>query len=520
MMKNNTPPDPSLQNGLFVFISVATFIVVGFFSLLLFPPFLSAQGLAERVQRFKLDNGIRLITLQRHLSPTVAIYIRYRAGAADEADGKTGTAHLLEHMMFKGTKTIGARDYLQEEKILRRIEQIGDMLDREKAKGKAADQARLAELADQLNKLQNVQRSLTISNEIDRLYTENGAVGLNASTGQDLTTYQVSIPANRIELWARIESDRMLNPVFREFYTERDVVMEERRQRTEGDPEGKLFEAFLAAAFMAHPYRRPILGWPSDMGYIDMAYMRTFFKATHAPINTVIAVVGDIQPANILKIVKKYFGRIPLRKVTPPFITEEPSQSGERRIEVLFPAEPQVIIGYHKPPPPIFTDYVFDIIESILSHGRTSRLFRALVDEKRLAENVQTANGFPGSRYPNLFVLFATPRSPHDCTELESAIDQEIERLTQELVSDRELEKVKNQIRANFIRGLNSNEGLAGMLSYYETLLGDFHYMTDYLDNIERITPEDIRRAAQTYLTKQNRTVATLVKNATSPLKP
>jgi predicted Zn-dependent peptidase len=296
--------------------------------------------------------------------------------------------------------------------------------------------------------------------------------------------------------------------------------MEERRQRTEGDPEGKLFEAFLAAAFMAHPYRRPILGWPSDMGYIDMAYMRTFFKATHAPINTVIAVVGDIQPANILKIVKKYFGRIPLRKVTPPFITEEPSQSGERRIEVLFPAEPQVIIGYHKPPPPIFTDYVFDIIESILSHGRTSRLFRALVDEKRLAENVQTANGFPGSRYPNLFVLFATPRSPHDCTELESAIDQEIERLTQELVSDRELEKVKNQIRANFIRGLNSNEGLAGMLSYYETLLGDFHYMTDYLDNIERITPEDIRRAAQTYLTKQNRTVATLVKNATSPLKP
>jgi predicted Zn-dependent peptidase len=485
--------------------------VLGIFLLLLLPSRLWAQEFGEKVQSLTFKNGLRLLMLERHLSPTVAIYIRYRAGAADEADGKTGTAHLLEHMMFKGTRTIGTRDYIREEKILNRIEKIGTALDREKMKGKAATPALLARLTAQLKTLQKEQRRLTLSNEIDRLYTENGAVGLNASTGQDLTTYQVSIPANRIELWARIESDRMVNPVFREFYTERDVVMEERRQRSESDPDGKLLETFLATAFLAHPYRRPILGWPSDMRYLDMDYMKSFYKKTHAPNNTVIAIVGDIQPSAVRKIVEKYFSRIPPQKLSPSLITEEPRQSGERRVDVVFAAEPQMIIGYHKPPPPEFVDHVFDIIESILTRGRTSRLFKALVDEKRIAENIQAANGLPGARYPNQFALFATPRHPHGCAELEQAIDQEIEKLKREPVSSTELEKAKNQIRADFIRGLDSNAGLAGMLSYYEALIGDFHYLIDYTATIDRITAEDILHAAQTYLTKENRTVATLV---------
>jgi len=511
-MKNRTAHPHVPRIAKLVFHSVAGLSVLGVIFLLFFPSVTGAQGLAERIQRVTLRNGIRLVMIQRQMSPTVAIYIRYRAGAVDEADGKTGTAHLLEHMMFKGTKTIGSRDYLREEKIIRQIVKVGEMLDRERSKGKEAEPAKLKQLTIRLKKLQNEQRHLTISNEIDRLYTENGAVGLNASTGQDLTTYQVSIPANRIELWARIESDRMQNPVFREFYTERDVVMEERRQRSESDPDGKLLETFLATAFMAHPYRRPILGWPSDMESIDIPYMEKFFKSTHAPINTVIAIVGDIHFPSVLKIVQKYFSQIPSRKLSFPLITKELIQSGERRIEVLFPAEPKIIMGYHKPPPPTFTDHVFDVIEYILSQGRTSRLFKALVDEKRLAENVQTVNGLPGARYPNQFVLFATPRSPYGCTELESAMNREIERLKQESISPQELEKVKNKIRANFIRGLDSNEGLASMLSYYEALLGDFRYLIEYLDNIERITPQDILQTAQTYLNKENRTVAVLVK--------
>jgi predicted Zn-dependent peptidase len=295
--------------------------------------------------------------------------------------------------------------------------------------------------------------------------------------------------------------------------------MEERRQRSESDPDGKILERYLAAAYLIHPYRRPILGWPSDMSSLDMADMEGFFRTTHASNNTVIAVVGDIQPSAVLKIVKKYFGRITPRRLASPFIMEEPRQSGERRVDVIFSAEPRMIMGYHKPPPPVFTDHVFDVIESILTHGRTSRLFKALVDERRLAENVQAVNGLPGARYPNQFVLFATPRHPHGCGELEQAIDQEIEKLKQEHVSDRELEKVKNQIRADFIRGLDSNAGLAGMLSYYETLLGDFRYLVDYTNTIDRVTSEDILQAARTYLTKENRTVATLVKKPSNSIR-
>ena len=490
----------------------ALLTAMGLFISLLLPSPLSSYNLEKQVHAFTLANSLRLLIVERHLSPTVSIYIRCRAGAADEADGKTGTAHLLEHMMFKGTKTIGTKDYLREEKILRKIEEAGTALDRERMKGKAADQAIIARLTLQLATLLKSHQPLMVANEIDRLYTKNGAVNLNASTGHDLTTYKVSIPANRIELWARIESDRMVHPVFREFYTERDVVMEERRQRSESDPEDKLLESYLAAAFIAHPYRRPILGWPSDMRYLDTDYMEKYFRNMHAPNNTVIAMVGDLQPSIALKIVEKYFGRIPARKLLSPPITEEPRQSGERRVELIFDAEPQMILGYHKPPPPAFADYLFDIIESILTKGRTSRLFKIVVEEKGLAKSIQAANGLPGARYPNQFVIFATPRHPHTPGELERAINVEIERLQREPVSESELEKVKNQIRADFIRGLDSNAGLASMLSYYEALLGDHRYMTEYTATIDRITTGDILQAAKDYLTPENRTVATLIK--------
>ncbi len=483
-----------------------------FLFLFLLPSRPLSYELANRVQSFTLKNGLRLLILERHLSPTVSIYIRYRAGAVDEADGKTGTAHLLEHMMFKGTKTIGTRNYSREVKIIRRIEEIGTAIDREKMRGKAADQAIIDHLAGKLTALQKKHRHQTLSNEIDRLYTENGAVGLNASTGQDLTTYQVSIPANRLELWARIEADRMMNPVFREFYTERSVVMEERRQRAESDPDGKLLESYLAAAFITHPYRRPILGWPSDMRFLDPAYMREFFRKTHAPNNTVIAVVGDVKSARVHQIVEKYFNHIPPQRISPFHVSEEPVQSGTRRIEVLFAAEPRMIIGYHKPAPPDHVDHVFDVIESLLTHGRTARLFKVLVDERRLAESIQAVNGMPGARYQNQFAVFATPRPPHTCQDLEKAIDEEVERLKSEPVSRIELDKVKNQIRADFIRGLDSNTGLAGMLSYYETLLGNYHYLTTYTDIIDKITPADILQAAQTYLIHENRTLAVLTR--------
>jgi predicted Zn-dependent peptidase len=479
---------------------------------LLLPVSLFSYDLESRVESHTLANGLRLLLLERHFSPTVSIYIRYRSGAVDEADGKTGAAHLLEHMMFKGTQTIGTKDYRREKRILDQIEAAGKALDRLKLKGRAADAPEIRRLTDLLASLQKAHRRLFISNEIDRHYTEQGAVDLNASTGQDLTTYRVSIPANRLELWARIESDRMANAVFRDFYTERDVVMEERRQRYETDPDGRLFEHYLATAFIAHPYRRPIIGWPSDLRSLDLGYLRRFFRNTHTPNNTVIAIVGDIEPVRTLSLVKRYFGGLPTRTRPVRLATEEPPQTGERRIEVSFAADPKLIMGYHKPAPPSSVDDTFDVIETLLSEGRTSRLFKSLVSERRIAENVQSQNGLPGARYSNQFVLFATPRHPHTVLELERELDREIERLKSETVPPEELEKVKNQLQADFIRGLNSNAGLAGKLSYFEALLGDYRYLTRYPARIGQITASDIQNVARTYLTRENRTIATLVR--------
>lgn len=467
--------------------------------------------MGNRVLSYTLKNGLRILMVERHLSPTVSLYIRHRVGAVDESDGRTGTAHLLEHMLFKGTKTIGTKNYHEEQKILKLIAETGKEIDLEKMKGKNANKSRVQALSERMEVLQKKHKKWFVENEIDRLYVENGGDNVNASTGQDLTTYHVSLPSNKIELWARIEADRMTGPVFREFYSERNVVIEERKQRIESEPDGQLYEQFLATAFIAHPYRRPVLGWPSDMRFLSLEYTEVFFKRYHAPNNTVIAVVGDIDPANTLTIIRKYFGAIPSRHLDPSPITEEPPQKGERRVDIVSDANPQMVIGYHKPAMPDFDDYVFDVIECILSKGRTSRFYRVLVEEKALAESVHAVNGLPGAKYDNLFAIFAKPRHPHTNAEIESAIYDEIEKLKIKPVTTRELEKVKNQIKADFIRSLNSNLGLANLLSYFEAVSGSYQYITDHIKVIERVTSEDIMRVAKKYLAPDNRTVAKLV---------
>jgi predicted Zn-dependent peptidase len=466
--------------------------------------------LENHVVKTKLSNGLTVLLVRRTLSPTVALYIRYRVGAVDEEPGKSGAAHFLEHMMFKGTTSIGTKNYAEEEKLLARIEETGKALDRERRKGKKSDRQALTRLSDDLIRLQNEQKKLFIPNEIDRIYTENGGLDMNAATGQDLTTYHVNLPANAIELWARIESDRLLNPVFREFYTERDVVMEERRQRVESDPEGKLYEKFMSAAYQKHPYGIPILGWAQELMYLTPDDIRKIHGKYKNPENIVIAVVGDIDIQKTLQIIERYFGRIPARKEKTAPISPEPKQTAERRIRVSFDASPSLIMGFHKPNAPDHADYIFDVLETILTKGRTSRLYRALVIETQIAKSITAINGIPASRYPNLFTIMAQPRHPHSNRELEKAILREIETIKKQPVTEEELVKAKKNIKMDYLKSLDSNDEIASTLSYYESLLGDYRYFADYLAEIEKVTADDIRKAAQKYLTRNNRTVATL----------
>jgi predicted Zn-dependent peptidase len=468
--------------------------------------------LEKKVVKIKLKNGLTVLMLERHLSPTVSLYIRHRIGAVDEQNGKSGAAHLLEHMMFKGTTTIGTKNYMAEKKILDAIEKTGTVLDKEKRKGSKADPEMIKKISARLKKLEDQHKKYFIPNEIDRLYTQNGGLDMNASTGQDVTTYHVSLPANKIELWARIESDRLLNPVFREFYTERDVVMEERRQRVESDPDGKLYEQFISAAYKIHPYGRPIIGWEEDLINLSPDSVKEIFKKYQAPDSMVIAVVGDINPPKTLKLIEKYFGRIPASRDKKIAIPAEPVQTEERRVNVTFDANPMMIIGFHKPNAPSYDDYVFDVLEAILTKGRTSRLYNKLVTDLQIAKSISASNGVPATRYPNLFTIFAQPRYPHTNSELEEMILQEIEKIKTQPVTDEELTKAKNNIKMEYIKSLDANSEIASTLSYYEILLGDYRYFADYLSNIDKVTAGDIQKAAGIYLKKDNRTIAVLNK--------
>lgn len=471
----------------------------------------SAQNLADRVVEHEFDNGLKLLMIERHTSPTVAPYILFKAGAVDESDDARGIAHMLEHMLFKGTKTIGTTDYEKEKEVLAEIDTLGDALDREQAKGAKADASKIAELEGALRVKQEEAKQWVVSGEYTKIYTQHGSTGFNAGTSVDYTIYTVELPSNKLELWAMLESDRLKNAVLREFYVEREAVKEERRMVVDTRPGGKLYEQFIAAAFTAHPYGMPIIGWPSDIAMLNRNKAEEFFKIHYAPNNSIMVIVGDINTEKTIQLIDKYFGDIPSQPLPDEVTVREPSQEGERRIEVEFDAEPQMMIGFHKPTIPHFDDYVLDMISAILSEGRTSRFYKNIV-EKSIAVSADSINGYPGARYDNLFVISATPRSPNSTVDVEEALYAELEKLKTEPVEEKEFKRILKQIDAGFIRALSSNAGMANQLAFYEGIAGDWRYILNWRKKMYEITPEDIMRVAKTYFNKSNRTVATLVK--------
>lgn len=470
----------------------------------------AAPGLAERVIEHKLANGLTVLLVERHQAPIVSINVTFGVGGINELTGSTGVAHLYEHMAFKGTRTIGTKDYARERPLLDELDRLSAEIELRRAAG--ADAPELQRLRQAFKDVQDRADQLVVGNEMSLLYQRHGAVGLNASTGKDVTRYVISLPANRLPLWAAIESDRMAHPVLREFYKERAVVMEERRLRTDDSPNGLLYEAFAAAAFQAHPYGAPTIGWASDIQALTPAETERFFRTYYGPANATIGVVGDINPPEVIALIESTFGKIPALPSPPPVVTAEPEQHGERRVEVEFDAEPIVLIGYHKPSIGHPDDFVFDVLESILSEGVTSRLYHRIVREKRLAPAIGADAGFPGTLAPNLFVISAASLAPHTTVEVEAAVYEELERLKTEPVSPKELEKVLNNLDASLVRALRSNGGLAGQLAYFQTVARDWRYVLKAREKIAAVTAQDIQRVARAYFTKANRTVATLVR--------
>ncbi len=472
-----------------------------------------AQNLKEfekHITEFTLDNGLHFIVLERHRAPVVSFHTYVNAGAVDDPQGQTGMAHMFEHMAFKGTPEIGSNDWQKEKAAIAEIETRYDALDAERAKGPQADAARLKTLQANLKDAIDTASSFVETNLYPRIIEENGGEGLNAQTGEDSTEFFYSLPSNRAELWYLLESQRFREPVFREFYKERDVVREERRMRTESEPQGKLIEALAATAIEAHPYRRPAVGWPSDIENLRVRDAEKFFQTYYAPANITIAIVGDIDPANARSMAEKYFGPISKRVLPPRPSTEDPPQDGPRSAQIDSPAQPIEAIAYKRPSQYDKDDAVFDVIESILSGGRTGLLYKSLVRDQRIALVAAANSSFPGTKYPNLFVFFLVPAMGKTVAENEEALGKVLAKMKAEKVDPQTLARVKTKARAGLIRQLDSNAGLANQLASYQGAYGDWRKLFTSIEDIDKVTAEDVQRVAQKYFIATNKTTAYL----------
>jgi predicted Zn-dependent peptidase len=468
------------------------------------------RGNLPDVKEFTLPNGLVLLVIERHDSPTVAAYRFHRVGSIHEWPGMTGAAHLLEHMKFKGTEKIGTWNYEAEKPIMEKIDRLLDEIDKERAKGltayQAMDQKKIDSLWEQVRKLQNEQRKYIRKNEVWSLFDSHGGKGMNASTGFDRTDYYINLPSNKLELWAFIESDRLKNPVFREFYSERDVVHEERRMGI-NNPSGALFESFIATMFKTYPYGHPIVGFDSDIESMRRHEVLSFLRKYYSPNNTILVLAGDVKAQDAYNLVRKYFGDMPWQPEPKPQFQVEPPQRGERRVEVEFDAQPMIRIGFHGPKPGHPDQYALDVLMSILSDGRTSRFYENIV-RNNIA--FQCSGSLWSMAYTNLMVIGATPKQGVSTSELEEAIYKEIDRLKTEPVTEWELEKVKNQTDRRFISILRNNMDLAEHLAYAQGWTGSWRNI-DEREKIRAVTAEDVMRVADKYLIRSNRTVATLV---------
>jgi predicted Zn-dependent peptidase len=466
----------------------------------------------------KLDNGLTVIVCERPEAPVFSFYTHVDAGSVQDPMGQTGMAHMFEHMAFKGTDKIGTTDYAAEKVALEKVETAYAAYIRERDQPVGRDDQKLKDLQKAWQDAITEAQKYVKPNEFPQILESNGAEGLNASTSEDQTEYHYSFPENRLELWAYLESERFLHPVMREFYKERNVVIEERRMRTDSNPIGRLVEQFTTAAFQAHPYHRPTIGWMADLNSFSATDAQHFFDHYYIPSNMVVAVVGDVKASEALPIVEKYFGRLPSREQPDERTTTEPPQNSERRVVLYDRAQPLYLEGYHRPDYRNPDDAVYDAIADLMSNGRTSRLYRALVRDKKIASFSAGFSGLPGSKYPHLFAFYAVPLPGHTNQEMADGIHVEIDRLKKEDISDDELKMIKTRAKATLLRGLDDNSGLASNLAVFQARYGDWRELFKQVENLDKVSKADIRRVANQTFVAINRTVGTIETSA--PAQP
>ena len=478
--------------------------------LFLLPTLAVAQDLAtfeKHAMLNKLPNGLTVVIYERPEAPVFSFFTHVDVGSVQDPLDKTGLAHMFEHMAFKGTETIGTINYGAEKVALQKVEDAYAAYLRERDKRLDHDEAKLKQLENTWRDAIAEANKYVKPNEFGQIVEAQGGEGMNGFTNHDETAYHCSFPANRLELWAYLESERFLHPVMRQFYDERNVVIEERRMRTDSDPIGRLLEQFQAVAFQASEYHRPTVGWMSDLNSFSATDAEKFFHEYYVPANMVIGLAGDVKPREAMSIIAKYFGRLPSHDKPAERNTVEPPQKSERRVMLKEMSQPLYVEGYHRPDYLSKDDAVYDAIADLMSNGRTSRLYRTLVRDKKIASDSAGFTGLPGNKYPHLFAFYAFPIPGHTSEEMAQAIRAEVERLKKEDVTDEELKMIKTRARATLVRGLSDNVGLAQQLAIYQTRYGDWRELFRSVDRLEKVSKADIRRVAIQTFTPENRTV-------------
>lgn len=477
------------------------------------------EAFEENVTEFTLDNGLSFVILKRDVAPIVSFVTYIDVGAANEPVGNTGIAHIFEHMAFKGTSEIGTTSYEEEKEV---IEQM-DLAYREWLQEKNRtnpNQERLDEKWEEFERLQEEAQEYVVNNEFTQFIEREGASGLNAFTSADATAYFYSLPENKAELWFTLEADRFKQPVMREFYTEKDVIYEERRMRTDSSPIGRLIEEFVSIAYSAHPYKNPVIGWPSDIENTTIKDAREFYENYYSPSNITIGIAGDVDPDEMRRFAELYFGDMPAEEPAPQLMVEEPEQRGERRFVIEESSQPWFMMGFHGVEENHPDAKALDLLGSILAQGRTSRLYRRMIVEEQSALNAGAFSGFPGSKYQSLFLAYVLPNQGVDMENVESTMLEEIEKVKEGDVRQSELDRVRTNARANLIRGLDSNSGLALSLAEAQGKHDDWRTIFTDLDELNEVTLEDIKRVAETYLVKRSRTVGMIQTEEEEEVEP
>ncbi|MGB6866629.1 MAG: pitrilysin family protein [Candidatus Aminicenantaceae bacterium] len=468
------------------------------------------DAIKSQVKVHVLENGMKFIVLERHEAPVVSFHVYADVGSANESYGITGISHLLEHMAFKGSKLVGTTNYEEEVKVLEELDALYEKLKAEQAEVNPDEEA-LQKMKEKFEALRLKAKEFVVNGEFDDMFMREGDRSLNAFTSADATEYVNSLPSNKLEFWMAMTADRFQNPVFREFYKERDVVIEERRLSLETRPIGRLVEDFLSTAFKAHPYKHSVVGHMSDLESITRKDVEDYFRKYYGPSNLTVSIVGDVGSAEVFEMAELYFGTIPSEPKPEALRTKEPEQWGERRAQVVAKSQPILIMGYHRPDVRHADSFALDALANILGQGRSSRLHESLVKDKKVCIQSGVFNGFPGEKYPNLVAFIAVPSQGHTSEECLELIDDEIAKIKEESVTADELTKYKRSTVKAMLSRMKSNGSMAELLTYADVVLGDWQRLFDQVEQLQSVSVEDVKRVAKMYLVDEHRTIGEIV---------